>query len=328
MEATVRAIQMHETGGPEVLQLSELPAAQPAADEIRIRAAAIGVSYVDAFRRSGRGRAPLPLPWTPGSEVAGEVEAVGAAVERFAVGDRVVTAAAVGAYAESAIAPAEQTLALAETLDEETAVAALAHGMTAHALAMDAVPLDAGDAALVHAAGGGIGLLLVQLLTARGVRVIGTASSLAKERAAREAGAEAIVRYTDPGVDIADETRRWNGGGVAAAFDSVGAPTNAASIGALGVRGTLVIYGQAGGPPPPVDPQDLAPRGLAVLRFGFAHYARTRAELEHHAHAVLGGVRDGTLALRIADRLPLAGAAEAHRRLEARSVVGKLLLLT
>jgi NADPH2:quinone reductase len=323
----VRAIEVRAAGDPEVMQLQERAEPQPAADEVRIRAHAIGVSYVDAFRRSGRGRAPLPLPWTPGSEVAGEIEAVGADVERFAVGDRVVTASARAAYAELAVARAEQTLALPAGMDDETAAAALAHGMTAHALAMDAAPLSRGDAALVHAAGGGIGLLLVQLLVGRGVRVIGTASSEAKERAAIEAGAEAVLRYTDPAVDVAAEVRRIIGGGVAAAFDSVGAPTNAASMDALDVLGTLVIYGQAGGPPPPIDPQALAPRGLGVRRFGFAHYARTRAELERHAKAVLGGVRDGTLAPRIADRLPLAEAAEAHRRLEARSVVGKLLLL-
>ena len=323
----MRAIAVQEAGGPEVLRLAERPEPEPGAAEIRIRARAIGVSYVDAFRRSGRGRAPLPLPWTPGSEVAGEVDAVGAAVERFARGDRVVTASAVGAYAELALAPAEQALALPQGMDEETAAAALAHGMTAHALAMDTAPLEPGDATLVHAAGGGIGLLLVQLLAARGVRVIGTASSEAKERAALEAGAEAVLRYSDPAVDVAAEARRISGGGVAVAFDSVGAPTNAASLDALRVLGTLVIYGQAGGPPPPIDPQALTPRGLAVRRFGFAHYARTRAELERHAEAVLGGVQGGTLALRIADRLPLAEAAEAHRRLEARSVVGKLLLL-
>ena len=323
----MRAIEVGATGGPEVLQLQELPAPEPGVGEIRIRARAIGVSYVDAFRRSGRGRAPLALPWRPGSEVAGEVDAVGAAVERFAVGDRVVTASAVGAYAELAVASAEQTLALPEGMDEETAAAALSHGMTAHALAMDTAPLQPGDAALVHAAGGGIGLLLVQLLVGRGVRVIGTTSSEAKERAAIEAGAEAVLRYSDPALDVAAEVRRISDGGVAAAFDSVGAPTNAASLASLRVRGTLVIYGQAGGPPPPIDPQALAPRGLAVRRFGFAHYARTRAELERHAEAVLGGVRDGSLSLRIAARLPLAEAAEAHRRLEARSVAGKLLLL-
>jgi NADPH2:quinone reductase len=136
-----------------------------------------------------------------------------------------------------------------------------------------------------------------------------------------------VLRYSDPAIDVAAEARRISGGGVAAAFDSVGAPTNAGSLDALDVLGTLVIYGQAGGAPLPIDPGALAPRGLGVRRFGFAHYARTRAELERHAEAVFGGVRNGTLALRIADRLPLAEAAEAHRRLEARSVVGKLLLI-
>ncbi len=190
----MRAIGVEAAGGPEVLAVRELPDPEPDKGELRIRVGAIGVSYVDAFRRSGRGRVPLPRGWIPGSEVAGRVDAVGAGVERFAVGDRVVTAAARGGYAELAVATAEQTLPLPPDLDEQTAAAALAHGMTAHALAMDTVPLDAGDTTLVHAAGGGIGLLLVQLLVARGVRVIGTTSSEEKRGAAIEVGAEEVLR--------------------------------------------------------------------------------------------------------------------------------------
>ena len=284
----MRAVRVHEFGEAGVLGLEEIPLPDPGPGQVRVRAGTIGVNYADTLRRAGRTAASLALPWTPGSEVAGEIDAIGVDVEDISPGDRVASRSAVGAYAEYSLAAADSIVPLPPDVSYETAAAVLNQGMTAHALARDAVRLSAGDFALVHAAAGGVGLLLVQILVGLGVRVIGTVSSPEKEIAAKDAGAEAVVRYIE--TDFADEALRITSGeGVRTAFDSVGAPTVNGSLRALGVRGTLVIYGQAGGPPPLLDTQQMAPKGLTVTRFSVAHYARTRTETLDRARAVLEG---------------------------------------
>jgi NADPH:quinone reductase len=321
----VRAIEVTETGGPDVLRLAELPDPEPDAGQLLVKVAAVGVNYIDTYHRSGA--YPMPLPFIPGSEGAGTVIAVGPNVDSIAVGDRVAWALSPGSYAELAVVPAEQAVPVPEGVNIETAGGCLLQGMTAHYLAVSVHAVQPGETVLVHAAAGGMGLLLTQLATARGGRVIGTVSTAAKEQLAREAGAAEIIRYTEVD-DVAGEIRRLTSGkGVAAVYDGVGASTFDASLASLRPRGMLALYGAASGPVPPVDPQRLNSAGSVFLtRPKLADYVETPEELQWRAGEVFGGMLAGSLRIIIGGRYPLADAAEAHRDLEGRRTTGKLLL--
>jgi NADPH2:quinone reductase len=323
----MRAIRVHETGGPEVLSYEDdAPAPEPKEGEALVRVAAAGVNFIDVYQREGR--YPVPTPFVPGNEGAGVVEAVGPGVADLAAGDRVAWASHLGSYAELAAIPAWKLVPIPEGLDERQAAAAMLQGMTAHYLSHGSYPIREGDTVLVHAAAGGVGLLLVQMAKRLGARVIGTVSTEEKERLAREAGADEIVRYTE--VDFLEATRRLTEGkGVAAVYDSVGKTTFAKSLDCLAPRGYLVLFGASSGPVPPFDPMLLSQKGsLFLTRPTLGHYTATREELLARAGDVLGWVSSGELRLRVDRTYPLAEAADAHRALEGRETSGKLLLLS
>jgi NADPH2:quinone reductase len=321
----MKAIRVERYGGPEALSMAEAPTPSPGAGEALVRIEAAGVNFIDIYQREGL--YPLPLPFTPGSEGAGVVEATGPGVAGTAVGDRVAYAGAIGAYAERAVVPSWRLVKVPDGMDTATAAALMLQGMTAHYLTHDAFSLKAGDACLVHAAAGGVGLLLVQMAKRRGARVIGTVSTPEKARLARGAGADEVVLYTEEDFEAA--VRRLTGGkGVSVVYDSVGKATFEKSLGCLSPRGLLALYGQSSGPVPPFDPQVLNARGsLFLTRPSLAHYTATREELLRRAGDVLGWAASGEIKVRIDARLPLAEAAEAHRRLAGRGTSGKLLLL-
>jgi len=320
----LKAIRVHATGGPEVLRLEDLPEPAPGPGEVQVRIEAIGVNFIEVYQR--RGLYPVSLPATPGSEAAGTVAALGPGVTDLAPGDRVASHGFAGAYAEYAVAPAARVVRLPDVTARQGA-AALLQGMTAHFLACSTFPLAPGDAALVHAAAGGVGLLLCQIAKRRGARVIGTVSTREKASLAREAGADETILYTEQ--DFEAEVRRLTGGtGVRVVYDSVGRATFEKSLRCLAPRGMMVLFGQSSGPVEPVDPQLLNRHGsLFLTRPNLAHYVATPAELAERAQAILGWVREGALRLRIWREFPLAEAAEAHRALESRATVGKLLLI-
>jgi NADPH:quinone reductase len=322
----MRAIQVTETGGPEVLRLAELPDPEPGPGQLLVELAAAGVNYLDTYHRSGA--YPMPLPFIPGSEGAGTVTAVGPNTGGVAVGDRVAWATSFGSYAELAVVPAEQAVPVPQGVDSETAAGSLLQGMTAHYLTVSVHPVQPGDTVLVHAAAGGMGQLLTQLATARGSRVIGTVSTPEKERLAREAGAADVIRYTEID-DVAGEVCRLTGGdGVAAVYDGVGASTFDASLASLRPRGMLALYGAASGPVPPVDPQRLNSAGSVFLtRPKLADYVATRDELTWRAGEVFDAIQNGSLRISIGGRYPLAEARRAHEDLQGRRTTGKLLLL-
>jgi NADPH2:quinone reductase len=322
----MRAIQITETGGPEVLRLTELPDPQPGPGQLLVEVTAAGVNYLDTYHRSGA--YPIPLPFVPGSEGAGTVTAVGPDTGNVAVGDRVAWANSLGSYAEQAVVPAEQAVPVPPGVDTETAAACLLQGMTAHYLTVSVHPVQPGETVLVHAAAGGMGQLLTQLATARGARVIGTVSTPEKELLAREAGAAEVIRYVEID-DLAGEVRRLTGGdGVSAAFDGVGASTFDASLAALRRRGMLALFGATSGPVPPVDPQRLNAAGSVFLtRPKLADYVATREELSWRAGEVFAAVLDGSLRITIGGRYPLTEAGRAHHDLQSRRTTGKLLLL-
>lgn len=322
----MRAIQITETGGPEVLRLAELPDPEPGPGQLLVEVAAAGVNYLDTYHRSGA--YPMPLPFIPGAEGAGTVTALGPDTGGVAVGDRVAWATSLGSYAELAVLPATQALPVPQSVDTETAAGSLLQGMTAHYLTVSVHPVQPGETVLVHAAAGGMGLLLTQLATARGARVIGTVSTSEKERLAREAGAAEVIRYGKVD-DVASEVRRLTGGdGVAAVYDGVGASTFDASLASLRPRGMLALYGAASGPVPPVDPMRLNSAGSVFLtRPMLAHYVATREELTWRAAEVFDAILDGSLRITIGGRYPLAEARHAHQDLQGRRTTGKLLLL-
>ena len=320
----MQAIRVHEPGGPEVLSYEETPAPEPKEGEALVRVAASGVNFIDVYQREGR--YPLPTPFVPGNEGAGVVEAVGPGVADLAPGDRVAWASHLGSYAELAAVPAWKLVSIPDELDFARAAAAMLQGMTAHYLSHGSYPIRKGDTVLVHAAAGGVGLLLVQMAKRLGARVIGTVSTEEKERLAREAGADEIVRYTE--VDFLEETRRLTEGkGVAAVYDSVGKTTFMKSLECLAPRGYLVLFGASSGPVPPFDPMLLSKHGsLFLTRPSLHYYTATREELLSRAGDVLGWVARGELSLRVDRTYPLAEAADAHRALEGRETSGKLLL--
>jgi NADPH2:quinone reductase len=319
----MRAIRVHEPGGPEALRLDDVPAPEPGPGQARVRLHAIGVNFIDVYHRTGLYK--VPLPFTPGSEGAGVVTAVGdGAAAR--VGDRVAWAGALGSYAEEALVPAEKLVPVPDGLEWDEAAAAPLQGMTAHYLATDTHRLKAGDVALVHAAAGGVGLLLVQVAKMKGARVLGTVSTEEKAALARQAGADETIRYTEE--DFLEAVKRLtNGRGVDVVYDSVGRTTFDRSLEALAVRGTLALYGQSSGVVPPIDPARLAAKGVFLTRPTLWHYTATREELLGRARDVFDWVANGLLKLRIHRTFPLEAAADAHRLLESRGSAGKLLLI-
>lgn len=322
----MRAVQVSTHGGPEVLEPAELPPPRPGPGELLVDVAAAGVNFIDTYHRGGT--YPRSLPFVPGVEGAGRVAAVGPGVDGVRAGDRVAWADAPGSYAEQVVVPAERVVPVPANMDDETAAAALLQGMTAHYLTVSTYPVGEGDSVVVHAAAGGVGLLLTQLVTARGGRVIGTVSTAEKEQLAREAGAAEVIRYTKVD-DLAAAVRGLTGGdGVAVVYDGVGASTFDASLAALRPRGMLVLFGAASGPVPPFDLQRLNSAGSVFLtRPTLRHYTTTREELTWRAAEVYAAVASGALRIRIGGRYPLEQAREAHEELQGRRTTGKLLLL-
>jgi NADPH2:quinone reductase len=323
----MKAIRVHAYGGPEALTLEELPIPQPGPGQALVKIEAIGVNYIDVYQRTGL--YPAPLPRLMGVEGAGVVEVLGADVTEVKVGDRVAYAhtGSPGAYAEYALVGSKHLVALPAGMDTRAAAAAMLQGMTAHYLTRSTYLLKHGDRCLVHAAAGGVGLLLCQMARQAGARVFGTVSTEAKARLALEAGAEVAIRYTDQ--DFQAEVKRLtNGEGVHVVYDSVGQTTFEKSLNCLTPRGTLVLFGQSSGPVPPVDVNLLSQKGsLFLTRPTLTHYTRARAELLSRARDVLQGISAGTLKLRIGATFRLKEAGEAHRQLEGRKTSGKVLLI-
>jgi NADPH:quinone reductase len=321
----MKAVVITEHGGPEVLRVSDVPAPTPGPGELLVDVAAIGVNYRDVYEREGSGGYGGALPIPAGVEGAGRVAAVGEGVEDVAVGDRVAWVAAPGSYAEQVVVKASRAVPVPDGVDDETAAAALLQGMTAQYLSSATFPVQAGDTVVVHAAAGGVGLLLTQMVKIRGGRVIATTSTEEKAALARENGADEVIGYEGFASRVRELT---DGEGAAAVYDGVGKPTFTEGLTCLRPRGTMVLYGAAGGPPDPIAPGSLVSGSLYLTRPGLPAYTRTRDELLARASDVFAWIEAGTLAIRIGRRYPLENAADAHRDLEARRTSGKLLLTT
>ena len=321
----MRAIRVEVPGGPEALQLSELPTPAAGAGQALVRVEAAGVNFIDIYKRSGLYK--LDLPFTLGQEGAGVVEAIGPGVGEVAVGDRVAWAGPMGSYASHQLIQAARLVRVPEGLDARSAAAAMLQGMTAHYLVNDTYPLKAGDIAVIHAAAGGVGQLFCQLARSAGAFVIGTAGGPEKVKLALDAGANEAIDYR--AADFGAEVKRITGGkGAHVVYDSVGKDTFDASLRCLRPRGTLVLFGGSSGPVPPFDLQRLAAGGsLYLTRPTLGSYTLTRDDLVARAGAVLGAVQGGQLKLRLEEPMPLARAADAHRLLASRKTTGKLLLL-
>ncbi len=321
----MKAIRIDGFGGPEALRLAEVGEPSPGPGEIVVRLCAAGLNFIDVYHRTGL--YPNPLPLVPGMEGAGTVEAAGPGVTLFRPGDRVGWSTVLGSYAERVLVPADRAVAVPEGMEAETAAAVLLQGMTAHYLCHDTYPLGPGRTCLVHAAAGGVGLLLVQMARRLGARVIGTVGTKEKAALAREAGADEVVLYAKE--DFLEEVRSLTGGrGVDVVYDSVGRATAERSLDCLAPRGMMVFYGNASGPVPPVDPLLLSRKGsLFLTRPTLMHHVADRASLEARAGSVLADVAASRLKVRIDRRFPLAEAAEAHRALEGRRTSGKVLLV-
>jgi len=320
----MKAIRVEHVGGPEVMKLVEVPAPQAKASEAVVRVNVAGVNSIDAQFRDGRLR--TPLPFIPGQEGAGVVTGVAPQVKALKVGDRVTWSGTLGSYAESVAVPEEHLVPVPQAISDEQAAAAMVHGLTAHYLVNDAHKLKPGVTALVHAAAGGVGLLVVQLAHAMGARVIGTASSDEKAQLARDAGADEVIVFTKQ--DFEPEVRRLTEGkGVDVVYDGVGKATFEKNLNVMRLRGMLVLYGMSSGAVPPFDPAKLSEKGsLYIARTTLAHFTATREELLARTSALFAMIADGKLHLRIANKYPLAEAAQAHRDLESRQLTGKLLL--
>jgi len=321
----MKAIRVHAPGGPEVMRYEDIP--QPVAKEgeavVKIEAA--GVNFIDVYFRAGAYK--VEVPFTVGQEASGTVASVGPGVKDVKVGDRVAYTGTLGSYAEFAAVPAQRLVMLPDGLSARQGAAAMLQGMTAHYLATSTYPLKAGDTCLIHAAAGGVGLLLCQIAKMRGARVFGTVSTEEKAKLAREAGADETILYTQR--DFEPEVKRLTGGkGVQVVYDSVGEATFAKSLGCLAPRGLLALFGQSSGAVKSFDPQVLSQKGsLYLTRPTLVHHIATRAELLQRASDVLGWVGQGKLKLRIGAEFPLSDAASAHRALEARKTTGKVLLI-
>jgi NADPH2:quinone reductase len=321
----VDAVVVRATGGPEVLEFAQIDVPEPGTGELLVDVAAAGVNYIDTYHR--RGLYPKDLPFTPGNEGAGVVAAVGPDVTGFAVGDHVAWAEAAGSYAQRAIVPAHSAFAVPEGVSDEVAAASMLQGLTAHYLVTSTYPVKPGDTVLIHAAAGGVGLLLVQTAKSRGGKVIATVSTAEKEELARGAGADEVVRYTE--TDFAEEVERLTGGvGVAAVYDGVGKDTFDRSLACLARRGTLALFGASSGPVPPVDPQRLNAAGSVFLtRPTLVHHLATPEEFRWRCEELFSAITGGRLDVRIGGRYPLADARKAHEDLEGRRTTGKLLLI-
>jgi NADPH:quinone reductase len=321
----MKTIHVMEPGGPEKMQMAEVPTPKPGPGQALIRLKAIGVNFIDVYFRMGRYKADLPI--TLGNEGSGTVEAIGPGVNEVAAGDRVAWAMQRGSYAEYALVPGAILVKIPEHVSFETAAAAMLQGMTAHYLAHSTFPLKSGDTCLVHAAAGGTGALLVQMAKMLGARVFGTVSTEEKAKIARDAGADEVIRYTEQ--DFQAETRRLTGGrGVDVVYDGVGKTTFDKGLDSLRPRGMLALFGQSSGGVPPFDPNILNGKGsLFLTRPSLAHYLQSRDELLWRAGDVLGWIDGGKLKLRIDRTYPLSEAAAAHRDLEGRHTAGKLLLI-
>jgi len=321
----MKAIRIEGFGGPDVLRLADVPVPSAGPGQIVVRVEAAGVNFIDVYHRTGL--YPNPLPLVPGMEGAGVVAAVGPGVSLFREGDRVAWANVLGSYAENALLTADRAVAVPPGIGADTAAALMLQGMTAHYLCTSTFPVKKGDTCLVHAAAGGVGLLLVQMAKRRGARVIGTVGTEAKAVLAREAGADEVVLYTQE--DFLDAVKRLTGGrGVEVVYDSVGKTTAEKSLDCLVPRGMMVFYGNASGPVPPIDPLVLSRKGsLFLTRPSLVHYVADRASLEARAADVLADAAAGRLKVRIDRTYPLAEATEAHRALEGRQTTGKVLLI-
>ena len=322
----MKAIRVHQYGQPDVMQIEEMDTPEPGPGEVRVVQAAAGVNYIDTYQRSGQYE--MQLPYIPGSEGAGKVDAVGPDVTEFEAGDLVAYAMHSGAYADYAVVPAWKLVPVPAGINLLAAAAVMLQGMTAHYLVNDTYPVREGDNVLIHAAAGGVGLLLVQMARMRGARVIGTVSTEEKEALAREAGADEIIRYTEQDFE-AEVKRLTDGRGVDAVYDSVGRDTFHKSLNCLRPRGYMVLYGQASGAVEPIDPQLLNRKGsLFLTRPSLGYYTQDRAELLSRASDLFDWIADGRLTVRIDKTFPLEEAAEAHRYLESRQSKGKVLLGT
>ncbi len=320
----MRAIRVPQYGGPDAMKLEELPMPRPGSGQALVRIEAAGVNFIDVYQRSGLYKNPLPIPL--GLEGAGVVEEVGLGVTTVKVGERAAWTGVPGSYATQNVVPADRLVAVPSGMDSQTAAAAMLQGMTAHYLAHDSYRLKPGDTCLVHAAAGGVGLLLCQMARRAGARVIGTVSTEEKAKLAREAGAGEVILYTKQ--DFEAEVKRLTGGkGLQVVYDSVAKDTFEKSLNCLAPRGFMILYGQSSGPIPPFDPQVLNQKGsLFLQRPSLNHHIITREELLRRAGEVLGWIQKGELKIRIGATFPLAQAAEAHRQLEGRKTTGKVLL--
>ena len=320
----MKAIRVYETGGPERLRYEEVPVPSPGPDQVLVKVHTIGLNFIDVYFRTGLYK--TPLPFIPGMEAAGTVDAVGEGVSTVKPGDRVAYAGTIGAYADYALIRSRQAVKIPEGLEFQTAAAVMLQGITAHYLTYSAFPLRSGETVLLHAAAGGVGLLLIQMAKRIGAEVIGTVSSDEKAALARSAGADHVILYTQ--CDFEQEVKRITGGaGVDVVYDSVGRTTFEKSLDCLRRRGMMVLFGQSSGPVPPFDPSILNQKGsLYLTRPGIAHYTATREELLWRAGDVLNWVSEGRLKVRVDRVFPLREAAQAHQALESRKTAGKVLL--
>ncbi|MGB8405958.1 MAG: quinone oxidoreductase [Mycobacterium sp.] len=323
----MHAIEIAETGGPEVLESVDRPVPTPGPGEVLIKAEAVGVNFIDTYFRSGL--YARPVPFIPGQEVCGTIAAVGEDVAALSVGDRVVTAAADGAYAEYCLAPADFVAYVPDGVAPDVAASALLKGMTAHYLIKSTYPAQQGDTVLLHAGAGGVGLILTQWATSMAVRVITTVSTADKAELSRQAGAVEVLDYPDDPVEFGAKIRELtDGNGVSAVYDGVGASTFEASIASLAVRGTLALFGASSGPVPPIDPQRLNSAGSVFLtRPTLAHYTRTSDEFSWRAGELLQAIADGTLTVTISERYQLSDASRAHTDLQGRRTIGSVVLV-
>jgi NADPH2:quinone reductase len=321
----MKAIQVKQSGGPEVLEYVDLPTPTPKANEAVVKINAAGINFIDVYNREGRYK--VPLPFVIGQEAAGVVTEVGKDVTAVRKGERVAYTNLLGAYAEYAAIPADRLVKVPDGVNDRQAAAAMLQGMTAHYLAYETFSLKKGDTALVHAAAGGVGLLLVQMAHNLGARVIGTVSTEEKAKLARDAGADEVILYTQ--TDFEQETKRLTGGkGVDVVYDSVAKTTFEKSLNVLRPRGMMVLFGGSSGAVPPFDPLILTQKGsLFLTRPSLGHYVITSDELQKRASAVFGVISAGKLKLRIEHVYPLKEAQQAHRELEGRKTTGKLLLI-